>query len=59
MRLWPARVDGQLAYEQTHGLGQVTYSLDEFLAELGSDAEAVPTFDRLALFKREYRRLTP
>jgi hypothetical protein len=32
-----ASVDEQLAYEQLRGLGRVTYSLDEFLAELDSD----------------------
>ena len=36
--LRPASIDEQLAYEQTHGLGHVTYSLDEFLAELDTDA---------------------
>lgn len=34
VRVRPASVDEQLAYEQTHGLGHVTYSLEEFLAEL-------------------------
>jgi hypothetical protein len=38
VRVRPASIDEQLAYEQTHGLGHVTYSLDEFLAELDSDA---------------------
>lgn len=37
VRVRAASVDEQLAYEQSHGLGHVTYSLDEFLAELGSD----------------------
>lgn len=32
-----ATVDEQLAYEQSHGLGQVTYSLEEFIAELDGD----------------------
>jgi hypothetical protein len=30
-------VDEALEYEQVHGLGQVTHSLDEFFAELESD----------------------
>jgi hypothetical protein len=33
-RVRPASVDEQLAYEQGRGLGHVTYSLEEFLAEL-------------------------
>ena len=37
VRVRAASVDEQLAYEQSHGLGRVTYSLDEFLAELDSD----------------------
>jgi hypothetical protein len=37
VRVRAASVDEQLAYEQSHGLGHVTYSLDEFLAELDSD----------------------
>jgi hypothetical protein len=37
VRVRPASVDEELAYEQTHGLGHVTYSLDEFLAELDND----------------------
>jgi hypothetical protein len=37
VRVRAATVDEQLAYEQSHGLGHVTYSLDEFLAELDSD----------------------
>jgi hypothetical protein len=37
VRVRAANVDEQLAYEQSHGLGHVTYSLDEFLAELDSD----------------------
>lgn len=32
--------DEQLAYEQSHGLGHVTYSLDEFLADLESDEQS-------------------
>jgi hypothetical protein len=36
-RVRPASIDEQLAYEQTHGLGQVTYSLEEFLAELDTE----------------------
>ncbi len=35
-RVRPATVDEQLAYEQAHGLGHVTYSLEEFLGELDS-----------------------
>jgi hypothetical protein len=38
VRVRPASIDEQLAYEQTHGLGHVTYSLDEFVTELDSDA---------------------
>jgi hypothetical protein len=34
VRVRAATVDEQLAYEQCHGLGHVTYSLDGFLAEL-------------------------
>jgi hypothetical protein len=34
VRVRPATVDEQLAYEQAHGLGRVTYSLEEFLADL-------------------------
>ena len=37
VRVRAASLDEQLAYEQSHGLGHVTYSLDEFLAELDSD----------------------
>jgi len=36
VRVRPATVDEQLAYEQAHGLGHVTYSLEEFLGELDS-----------------------
>lgn len=36
VRVRAAGVDEQLAYEQSHGLGHVTYSLDEFLSELDS-----------------------
>jgi hypothetical protein len=32
-----ATVDEQLAYKQRHGLGHVTHSLDEFLAELDDE----------------------
>jgi hypothetical protein len=38
MRVRAASVDEALAYEQAHGLGRVTHSLDEFFAELESDA---------------------
>jgi hypothetical protein len=38
VRVRPASVVEELAYEQAHGLGHVTYSLDEFLAELDSDS---------------------
>ena len=34
VRVRPASVDEQLDNEQVHGLGHVTYSLEEFLAEL-------------------------
>ena len=37
VRVRPASVDEQLAYEQGHGLGHVTYSLGEFLAELDTE----------------------
>jgi hypothetical protein len=37
VRVRAATTDEQLAYEQSHGLGRVTYSLDEFLAELAFD----------------------
>jgi hypothetical protein len=37
VRVRAASVDEQLAYEQSHGLGRVTCSLEEFLTELGSD----------------------
>jgi hypothetical protein len=37
VRVRPASVDEELACEQTHGLGHVTYSLEEFLAELDND----------------------
>lgn len=36
VRVRAASVDEQLDYEQTHGLGHVTYSLEEFLQELES-----------------------
>ena len=36
VRVRAASVDEQLAYEQTHGVGHVTYSLEEFLDELES-----------------------
>jgi hypothetical protein len=34
VRVRPASVDEQLTHEQTRGVGHVTYSLEEFLAEL-------------------------
>ena len=37
VRVRAASVDEQLAYEQTRGLGHVTYSLEEFLAELDDE----------------------
>ena len=37
VRVRPASVDEELAYEQAHGLGHVTYSLEEFLAELDNE----------------------
>lgn len=37
VRVRAASVDEQLAYEQSHGLRHVTYSLDEFHDELNSD----------------------
>lgn len=37
VRLRAASADEQLAYEQSHGLGHATYSLDEFLAEPDAD----------------------
>jgi len=37
VRVRAASLDEQLAYEQSHGLGHVTYSLEEFLTELDSD----------------------
>ena len=37
VRVRAASVDEELAYEQAHGLGHVTYSLEEFLAELDSE----------------------
>ena len=36
VRVRAATVDEELVYEQSHGLGRATYSLDEFLAELDS-----------------------
>ena len=37
VRVRPASVDQELAHEQAHGLGHVTYSLEEFLAELDNE----------------------
>jgi hypothetical protein len=37
VRVRPASVDDELACEQAHGLGHVTYSLEEFLAELDNE----------------------
>ena len=37
VRVRPASIDEEFAYEQTHGLGHVTDSLDEFLAELENE----------------------
>jgi hypothetical protein len=37
VRVRAASVDEQLANEQSRGVGHVTYSLDEFLAELDAD----------------------
>jgi hypothetical protein len=37
VRVRPASVDEQLTYEQTRGIGHVTYSLEEFLAELDNE----------------------
>ena len=37
VRVREATVDEQLAYEQSHGLGHMTHSLEDFLAELESD----------------------
>jgi hypothetical protein len=54
-----ASADEQLVYEQQRGLGCVTRSVEEFFAELEPAREGLPTFDRLALFKRDYRKLPP
>ena len=37
VRVRAATVDEQLAFEQSHGLGHATYSVDEFLAELDTE----------------------
>jgi hypothetical protein len=37
VRVPPASVGEELAYEQANGLGHVTYSLEEFLAELDTE----------------------
>jgi hypothetical protein len=58
-RARPAGLEDQLRYEQDNGLGRVTYSLGEFLAEVSNlPAIAAPTFNRLAQFKRDYAKLT-
>jgi hypothetical protein len=59
MRLRPAGIEDQVQYEQEAGLGHVTYSLGEFLDEFtNAPSHPAPTFERLAQFKRDYRKLT-
>jgi mRNA-degrading endonuclease YafQ of YafQ-DinJ toxin-antitoxin module len=59
LRVRPAAIEDQVKYEQESGLGRVTYSLGEFLDEFGdAPSNPAPTFDRLAQFKRDYRKLT-
>jgi hypothetical protein len=60
LRVRPAALEDQVKYEQDSGLGRVTYSLGEFLDEFhDAPSNPAPTFDRLAQFKRDYRKLTP
>jgi hypothetical protein len=60
LRVRPAAIEDQVKYEQDSGLGRVTYSLGEFLDEFhDAPSNPAPTFDRLAQFKRDYRKLTP
>ena len=60
LRVRPAAIEDQVNYEQESGLGRVTYSLGEFLDEFeDAPSNPAPTFDRLAQFKQDYRRLTP
>lgn len=60
LRVRPAALEDQVKYEQEGGLGRVTYSLGEFLDEFhDAPSNPAPTFDRLAQFKRDYRKLTP
>lgn len=59
LRVRPAAIEDQVKYEQDSGLGRVTYSLGEFLDEFDdAPSNPAPTFDRLAQFKRDYRKLT-
>jgi hypothetical protein len=60
LRVRPAAIEDQVKYEQESGLGRITYSLGEFLDEFDdAPSNPAPTFDRLAQFKRDYRKLTP
>jgi hypothetical protein len=59
LRVRPAAIEDQVKYEQESGLGRVTYSLGELLDEFeDAPSNPAPTFDRLAQFKRDYRKLT-
>jgi mRNA-degrading endonuclease YafQ of YafQ-DinJ toxin-antitoxin module len=59
LRVRAAALEDQVRYEQDGGLGRVTYSLGEFLDEFhDAPFNPAPTFDRLAQFKRDYRKLT-
>lgn len=59
LRVRPAALEDQVKYELESGLGRVTYSFGEFLDEFHDAPNSpAPTFDRLAQFKRDYRKLT-
>jgi hypothetical protein len=59
LRVRAAAIEDQVRYEQESALGRVTYSLGEFLDEFeDAPSNPAPTFDRLAHFKRDYRKLT-
>ncbi len=59
LRVRPAALEDQVKYELESGLGRVTYSFGEFLDEFhDAPNNPAPTFDRLAQFKRDYRKLT-
>lgn len=60
LRVRPAAIEDQVRHEQEEGLGRVSYSFGEFMDEFhDAPSKPAPTFDRLAQFKRDFRKLTP